>query len=74
MLTQRMMEEKSKMIEMMNEANNIYDGAQRKQAMAVGDSSFSNGFIEKRAAMSGSSQVDVSDLIKPEFLNSGDMN
>ena len=75
-LTVRMLEEKGKMIEMMNEANNIFDGAQRAKSMMQPEGDYMDKEFEvKRHTIASKDQWDdLSDLLKPEYLNQGDMS
>jgi len=60
-LTMRILEEKNKMVEMINEANNIYEASQANFGGSITDS---NSF-----KMKSSEEGDFLELIKPEYLN-----
>lgn len=63
-----MLEEKSKIVEMMNEANHLFEGATRQQSMTMGNPTLDNDFKNKQQNI-GNSVDDLSNLIKPEYID-----
>lgn len=63
-----MLEEKSKIVEMMNEANFLYEGASRAKSTTMADGNNTNEFIHKQSIV-GNSFEDLTNLIKPEYLD-----
>jgi len=59
-----MLEEKSKIVEMMNEANNLFDNASRAKSATMADPNLGNDFMQRQAAV-GSTMDDLSNIIKP---------
>lgn len=59
-----MLEEKSKIAEMMNEANNLYQGATRAKSFSMGP-----GSVDQLEMQNANAMEDLSKLIKPEYLD-----
>lgn len=60
-----MLEEKNKMAEMMNEANNLYEEGMRGSIHSGAQSPFIKGHKD---------EIDLNDLIKPQYLDEYDQN
>lgn len=71
LLTVRMLEEKSKMIEVMNEANSVYEGSMRRSLTA--DPNMANEF-NARTSLFMQSNTDLSEIIKPEYIDGANQN
>ena len=66
-----MLEEKSKMIEVMNEANSVYEGSMRRSLTA--DPNMANEF-NARTSLFMNSNTDLSEIIKPEYIDGASQN
>lgn len=76
LLTIRILEEKSKIVEMMNEANMLYDGATRMHSESFNAGRPNRDELDLRQSelTKGQDNHDLTQLIKPEYLDMNDQN